>query len=60
MTNFTPPNCPKCDGPAIAPVRQGMSIPFKCTKCEHVFGMSLADTVLSNANNKIFVRAPQS
>lgn len=41
MTTFTPPNCPKCDGPAIAPTRQGMSIPFKCTKCEHVFGMSL-------------------
>ena len=39
MTN---PNCPKCNGPAIAPTRAGMSAhPYLCTSCDYRFALSL-------------------
>lgn len=46
---FEPPNCPKCGSAAIAPTRQGMSIPYKCTSetCGHSFGLIFAMSDIS-------------
>ena len=68
------PDCPKCGGPSTAPVRQGMSLPYKCTNCGESFRMMFAmsdltqlkdvyardaDMVLENCNVKIVGKLTQ-
>lgn len=52
------PNCPKCQGAALAPARLGMSLPYRCTVCAHSFGLvggAVRINLFSQAErNKVF------
>jgi ribosomal protein L37AE/L43A len=50
MTTFTPPNCPKCSAPSIAPTRSGMgSTPYQCTRCGHAFSGLVIPSAMAKA-----------